>query len=50
MAASILQEAGMITYTRGNVTIIDKDKLATAACDCYRVIENINAKWQSEVC
>jgi CRP-like cAMP-binding protein len=28
MAASILQKAGMITYTRGNVTIVDKPKLA----------------------
>jgi len=35
VAASILQKAGMITYTRGNVTILDKPKLAEAACDCY---------------
>ena len=30
VAASTLQKAGMITYTRGNVTILDKSKLEDA--------------------
>ena len=47
MAASILQKAGMITYTRGNVTM-DKSKLAEAACDCYEVIQNHQTNWQAE--
>jgi CRP-like cAMP-binding protein len=48
MAASILQNGGMITYTRGNVTILDRDKLAASACDCYQVIQDNKAKWQAE--
>lgn len=48
MAANILQKAGMITYTRGNVTIVDKPKLAEAACDCYEIIQNHQSNWQAE--
>jgi CRP-like cAMP-binding protein len=48
MAASILQKAGMITYTRGNVTILDKPKLVEAACDCYQVIQDLKNNWQAE--
>jgi len=48
VAASILQKAGMITYTRGNVTIVDKPKLAEAACDCYKIIQAQKSNWQSE--
>src|SRR5947209_1909062 len=38
LAASILQKAGLITYTRGNVTIVDRPALAQVACDCYGII------------
>ena len=48
MAANILQKAGMITYTRGNVTIVDKPKLTEAACDCYEIIQNHQVNWQAE--
>lgn len=48
MAASILLKAGMITYTRGSVTIADKRKLAKAACDCYEIIENLQNNWLAE--
>jgi CRP-like cAMP-binding protein len=48
VAASILQKAGMITYTRGNVTIVDKSKLAEAACDCYQIIQDQKRNWQQE--
>ena len=48
VAASILQKAGMITYTRGNVTIVDKPKLAEAACDCYQIIQDQKTSWQAE--
>ena len=49
VAASILQKAGMITYTRGNVTIVNKPKLAEAACDCYQIIQDQKRNWQSEI-
>jgi CRP-like cAMP-binding protein len=48
MAASILQKAGMITYTRGNVTILDRSKLAEAACDCYQIMQDRKSDWQAE--
>ncbi len=49
IAASVLQKAGMITYTRGNVTIVDKSKLEDAACDCYQIIQRQLKNWQAEI-
>lgn len=49
VAASVLQKAGMITYTRGNVTLLDKDKLEDAACDCYSIIQRQKKNWQGEI-
>ena len=34
-AAQGLQKAGAITYSRGRVTILDRDALERAACECY---------------
>jgi CRP-like cAMP-binding protein len=48
VAASILQKAGMISYTRGNVTILNKNKLEAATCDCYQIIRQQRTRWQSE--
>lgn len=48
VAAAILQKAGMITYTRGNVTILNQRKLQEAACDCYEIIQRQKNSWQSE--
>ncbi|MFZ0322252.1 MAG: Crp/Fnr family transcriptional regulator [Candidatus Sulfotelmatobacter sp.] len=48
VAASILQKAGIISYTRGNVTIQNKNKLEAAACDCYQIIRHQRNRWQSE--
>jgi CRP-like cAMP-binding protein len=39
VAAGVLQEAGLIRYRRGRVTIIDRTGLEAAACECYGVIE-----------
>jgi CRP-like cAMP-binding protein len=49
VAASVLQKAGMITYTRGNVTLLDKDKLEETACDCYGIIQRQKKNWQLEI-
>ncbi|MGA2005895.1 MAG: Crp/Fnr family transcriptional regulator [Terriglobales bacterium] len=49
VAAGILQRAGMISYTRGNVTILDKAKLEAAACDCYEIIRRQKNRWQTEI-
>lgn len=37
IAAGILQQAGFIRYSHGNVTIIDRDGLQNAACECYQI-------------
>lgn len=34
----MLQKAGIITYTRGRVTILDHDGLVAAACECCQVV------------
>jgi CRP-like cAMP-binding protein len=36
-AAGALQRAGLIRYTRGNVTIIDRRGLLRRSCECYGV-------------
>jgi CRP-like cAMP-binding protein len=37
-AAQALQDRGLITYTRGRITVTDRPGLEAAACDCYRII------------
>jgi CRP-like cAMP-binding protein len=36
VAANILQTAGIISYHRGKVIILDREALEEAACECYR--------------
>jgi hypothetical protein len=38
VAASILQRAGLIRYSRGLVDVVDRAGLESAACECYGVI------------
>ncbi|MBV8888991.1 MAG: Crp/Fnr family transcriptional regulator [Alphaproteobacteria bacterium] len=38
VAASILQRAGFIRYSRGRVEVVDRAGLESAACECYAVI------------
>jgi CRP-like cAMP-binding protein len=40
LAAGILQKAGMIVYSRGNVVIKDRKKLEKAACECYGTVRD----------
>lgn len=39
--AGTLQAAGIITYTRGNVTVLRRDALEEATCECYKLILRI---------
>jgi CRP-like cAMP-binding protein len=38
IAAGALQKAGVIRYTRGKVTVLDRDALERSACSCYALI------------
>src|SRR6266446_2909125 len=38
MAAGSLQDAGLIRYTRGKITIIDRRGLEETSCECYKII------------
>jgi CRP-like cAMP-binding protein len=49
VSAGVLQKAGLISYTRGSVTILDRQKLEDAACDCYGVIQRQLKQWEAEV-
>ena len=40
VAAQTLQQAGLIRYTLGRMTILDADGLEAAACECHRVLKN----------
>ena len=40
LAAGVLQRAGLITYTRGHIAIVDRKGLERAACSCYRPLRD----------
>jgi CRP-like cAMP-binding protein len=38
-AAGKLQKLGVIQYSRGRITVIDRPKLETLSCECYAVVK-----------
>ena len=40
LAAGLLHRAGMIDYSRGVVTIRDREKLEATACECYGIVRD----------
>jgi CRP-like cAMP-binding protein len=48
VAASILQKARLINYTRGQVNIVDPKGLEEAACECYAAMVQQSSRWNAE--
>jgi CRP-like cAMP-binding protein len=40
VAAGHLQDAGAISYVRGRIKILDRQRLEETACECYRVVKD----------
>jgi CRP-like cAMP-binding protein len=40
LVARRLQAAGVIRYTQGHITIVDRQGLAARVCECYAVVQN----------
>jgi CRP-like cAMP-binding protein len=41
VVAGTLQKAGLIKYRHGHVTIVDREQLEAASCECYRAATNL---------
>jgi hypothetical protein len=39
-AAGSLQRDGLIRYRRGVVSIVDRERLEAAACECYTIVRD----------
>jgi CRP-like cAMP-binding protein len=42
-AAGILRQRKLISYTRGEISILDSDGLEAAACPCYQIVKKIHS-------
>jgi len=38
VAAGVLQRAGFIRYTRGKITVVDREALEATSCECYAAV------------
>ena len=46
--AAILQKEGLIKYSRGVISILDRKGLEEVACECYRIIEDEFTRLRTE--
>ena len=46
-AAGKLQKLGVIRYSRGQITVLDRPKLETLSCECYAVVKRESDRLQS---
>lgn len=46
-AARMLQKNGLISYSRGNITILDRKRLEIACCSCYAIVKNMHEAAQA---
>jgi CRP-like cAMP-binding protein len=43
-AANMLQQSGLIRYTRGKITILNRQELEATSCECYEIIKGEYAR------
>ena len=48
LIAGSLQRIGLIQYKQGEVRIVDRERLESAACDCYRIAKQLHANLYSK--
>jgi len=48
-AAGKLQKAGVIKYSRGEITVLDRPKLEAMCCECYAVVKKESDRLQPHV-
>jgi len=48
-AAGQLQRAGIISYRRGHIAVLDRSGLETHACECYAVVKKELSRLLSDV-
>jgi CRP-like cAMP-binding protein len=48
-AAGKLQDAGIIEYRRGRITVLDRPRLEQASCECYPVVKKEFDRLLSEI-
>ena len=48
VAASILQKAGLLKYSRSSQNIVNRQALEEAACECYAALVEQASKWAVE--
>jgi hypothetical protein len=44
MAAGALQQAGLIRYRHGHITVLDANGLEEVSCECFRLIKDQEAE------
>ena len=44
LAAGALQQDKAIQYGRASVNVLDREKLESSACECYRVVQQLNGQ------
>ncbi len=42
LAAAMLEELGAVEQMRGAIKVVNRKQLESAACECYRVVQNFN--------
>jgi Mn-dependent DtxR family transcriptional regulator len=47
LTARTLQNAGLIEYKMGHITILDLEGLKSAACDCYEIVRVESERFKS---